>query len=124
MTFKAFAFYLFILFTASFLYLSVIYTYGVTAPFHILIIWLMYDNCLSGQSPGNIINKTIFVIVLGIFQNLFCIIYFISLDTSTLSEILDIYLSWIGLILILVTLLEGYILHKRYYKFIHNRSIV
>ena len=124
MTFKAFAFYLFILFTGSFLYLSVIYTYGVTAPFHVLIIWLMYDRFLSGLSPGNIINKSIFVIVPGIFQNLFCIIHFISLGTSTLSEILGIYLSWIGLILILVTLLEGYILHKRYYKFIHNRSIV
>jgi len=122
MTLKALAFYLFILFTGSFLYLSIIYTYGVTAPFHVLIIWLMYDRFLSRQITGPIINKILIVIIPGIIQNLFFLIYFISLGDSTLSEIIGVFFSWIGLILILVTLLEFYILGKRYGKFIHNHS--
>ena len=122
MTLKALAFYLFTLFTGSFLYLSIIYTYGVTAPFHVLIIWLMYDRFLSRQITGPIINKILIVIIPGIIQNLFFLIYLISLGDSTLSEIIGVFFSWIGLILILVTLLEFYILGKRYGKFIHNHS--
>ena len=122
MTLKILTFYLFILFTGSFLYLSIIYTYGVTAPFHVLIIWLMYDRFISRQKTESIINKTFFVLVPCVIQNLFFLIYFISLGDSTLVEIAGIYFSWIGLILILVTLLEFYILQKRYSKYIHNHS--
>ena len=122
MTLKTLTFYLFILFTGSFLYLSIIDTYGVTAPFHVLIIWLMYDRFISRQKTEPIINKTFFVFVPCIIQNLFFLIYFISLGDSTLVKIAGIYFSWIGLILILVTLLEFYILQKRYSKYIHNHS--
>jgi hypothetical protein len=122
MTIKAFTFYLFILFTGSFLYLSIFNTYGVTAPFHVLIIWLMYDRFLIGQKSGPIINRNFIVTVPCIFQNLLFLICLISSDDSNLAEIIGVYFSWIGLILILVTLLEVYFLHKRYSKFVHNRS--
>ena len=122
MTLKTLTFYLFILLTGSFLYFSIIYTYGVTAPFHVLIMWLMYDRFISRQKTEPIINKTFFVLVPCIIQNLFFIIYFISLGDSTFVEIAGIYFSWIGLILILVTLLEFYILQKRHSKYIHNHS--
>ena len=122
MTLKALTFYLFILFTGSFLYLSIFYTYGVTAPFHVLIIWLMYDRFLIGQKTGPIINRNFIVTVPCIFQNLLFLIYLISSGDSNLAEIFGIYFSWIGFILFFVTLLEFYFLHKRYSKFIHNRS--
>lgn len=120
MTLKALIFYLFILFIGSLLYLSIFYTYGVTAPFHVLLIWLMYDRFLIGQKTDFIVNKNLIVAVPCIFQNLFFLICLISSGDSNLAEIFGVYFSWIGLILILVTLLEFYFLHKRYSKFIHN----
>ena len=62
----------------------------------------MYDRFISRQKTEPIIYKAFFVFVPCIIQNLFFLIYFISLGDSTLVEIAGIYFSWIGLILILV----------------------
>ncbi len=124
MTLKAKVFYLFILFTGSFLYLSIFFTYGLMAPFHVLLIWLMYDRFLIDQKTGPIINRDFIVAVPCIFQNLLFFISLISSGDSNLTELFGVYFSWIGLILILVTLLEFYFLHKRYSKFVHDRNTI
>ena len=112
MTAKSLTFYLLILFIGSFLYLSVIFSYGLSAPFHVLIIWLMYDRFLSTQKSELIINKTTFSIIPCFVQNLIFFVYFVSTGDLTLASIGDLYFSWIGLILILVTGFEFFLLQE------------
>ena len=121
MTSKSFIFYLLILSIGSFLYLSVIFSYGLSAPLHVLIIWLMYDRFISTLKSDFIISKTTFAIIPCIVQNFLFFIYFISTGDLTFASIDDFYFSWIGLILILVTVLEFFILKNRYSKFIIKR---
>jgi len=123
MTAKSLTFYLLILFIGSFLYLSVIFSYGLSAPFHVLIIWLMYDRFLSTQKSELIINKTTFSIIPCFVQNLIFFVYFVSTGDLTLASIGDLYFSWIGLILILVTGFEFFLLQRRFSKFINRRSV-
>lgn len=118
MTLKSMIFYLLIILIGSFLYLSVIFSYGLSAPFHILIIWLMYDRFLSTLKSELTISKPAFAIIPCIVQNILFFIYFVSTGDLTFASIGDLYFSWIGFILILVTVVEFFILQRMYSKFI------
>lgn len=117
MTLKSWTFYLLILLIGSFLYLSIIFSYGLSAPFHILIIWLMYDRFLSTIKSDLNVSKTMVSVIPCVGQNLLFFIYFILTGDLTISALNDFYFSWIGLVLIFVTVIELIILRSTYSKF-------
>lgn len=122
MTLKSLIFYILMLLISSFLYLSVIFSYGLSAPFHILIVWLIYDRFLSTLKSDLDISKTTFAIVPCIVQNLLFFIYFILTGDLTFNSIDDLYFSWIGLVLLCVTSIELFLLLRMYSKFVDKRS--
>ena len=119
---KFWAFYIFILLLGSFLYLSIIFSYFLLAPLHILVIWLMYNRLLSDATNDVVIRKNIFLLIPCILQNILLLIYFISTNEFTASTIYDLYVSWIGLVLIIVTCLEFFVLRRVYVKRIENNK--
>jgi hypothetical protein len=122
MTVKTLAFYLLILLIGSFIYLSVIETYGLTSPFHILIIWLMYDKFLSKLKTDLNISKAVIVFIPCIVQNLLFITFFIVVGDMNFASIVDLYLSMIGLVLIFITFIQFFILQNMYLKFKRKHS--
>jgi hypothetical protein len=84
--------------------------------------WLMYDNFLSGANDDVAIRKNIFSLIPCILQNLLLLVYFTSTNESTNSVIYDLYISWMGLVLVFVTLLEFFILRRIYVKRIINNE--
>ena len=62
-------------------------------------------------------------IIPGVGQNLLFFAYFILTGELTLSSFDDYYFSWIGLVLIFVTVVELFILRRAYSKFRHKQSV-
>ncbi len=123
MKIKRLTFYILILLVGSFLYLSIIFSYGLSAPFHVLLIWLMYDRLFSSLKFDLTIDRNLFAFIPCILQNLLFIIYFFSVGELSFHAINDFYFSWIGIILILVTIFEFWILRRNYWKFINKRKL-
>jgi hypothetical protein len=122
MTFTNWTFYLVVLLVGSFLYLLLIFSYGLFSPFHIFIIWLMYDKFLLTRKSEIIINKSMFCIVPCLGQNILFFTYFILTGDLTTASLDDFYFSWIGIVLLFVTIVEFFILRTIYSKLHRNKK--
>ena len=124
MTLKSLTFYGFILLMGGFLYLPVIFSYGLLAPVHVLIVWLMHDRFLLTLKSNVFLGKLTYAIIPSLMQNLLLFVYFISTADWSMASMGELYFSWIGLILAFVTIAELFILQSVYSKFLgkHHRA--
>jgi len=122
MTLKIFLLYIFILFIDSLLYLSVLFTYGFTAPFHVLLIWLMYDRLLNNLTSNTFLSQKNFASIHCVLRNLALCIGFLLLVNFNFRELKGLVFSWISWLFILISFIEYWMLSNMYNKFIKKFS--
>ena len=123
MTIKSLIFYISILLVGSFLFFSIVFTYGISSPFHVLITWLMYNNFLVSSNFSLDFDKNLFAFIPCVLQNAFILIYLFSEAPFNLNTVTEFYFSYIGLILIIVTVVEFWILRRTFFKYRQAKQI-
>lgn len=116
MSIRIFSYYILTLLISSFLFLSIIFSYGLLAPLHILIILVLYDNLLEKRNSILTINKLVFISLPILTQNLLLIAYLFYKEEILTTVIVKFYSSWIGTALILCSIFELLILNNIYSK--------
>jgi len=84
----------------------------------------MYDRFLSTLKSDLNISKAAIVFIPPVVQNLLFFIYFISTGDLTFASIGDLYFSWIGCVLIFVTVVELFLLRKMYSGFVRKHGAI
>jgi hypothetical protein len=106
----------------SFLYFSIIDSFGLFAIIHVLIFWLSFNRLLGSKNFDSTLNPNLFSFIPCLTQNIILFIYFLFDKSSFLELISDLYGSWIGVILTIVTGAEFFILRQNYIKFHRART--
>jgi hypothetical protein len=110
--------YILIVILNSFLFFSIIYSYGILAPLHVLINWLTFDRILSTKGFLCKWNKNIFALIPAIFQVCITFILFDSQeDDRTIKGLITFLSNILILILIIVTIIEFILLRSLYSSF-------
>jgi hypothetical protein len=119
---RSLIFYMLLTLMNSFLYFSIIDSFGLFAIIHVLIFWLSFNRLLGSKNFDSTLNPNLFSFIPCLTQNIILFIYFLFDKSSFLELISDLYGSWIGVILTIVTGAEFFILRQNYIKFHRART--
>ena len=83
----------------------------------------MHDRFLSGLKSNPAITNTTFAIIPCVSQNVLFSIFLLSSDDWNFASLSELYFSMMGLILVLVTIVEFFILKGMYSKNLLKRGL-
>jgi hypothetical protein len=110
-------FYIIIVLLNSFLYFSILFSYGFLSLIHILIFWLSFTWLLKRKGLKPKYNNILFSLIPILSQNLLLSMCLL-IDNATFEElIIDFYGTWIGIILMLTSVSEFFIIYFKYSKY-------
>ncbi len=115
---KSLLLYISIIILNSFLFFSIIDSYGILAPIHVLIYWLTFDRILSTKGFLSKWNINIFSLIPSIFQvSIIILLLDLQEGDRTIKGLITLLSNLLILILIIVTIIEFFLLRKLYSNF-------